>query len=339
MRVPLIAALGVLLLAAPLAGADAPTEQEFDAVKTKDLAAAMRNYWARGVVFRDVLEQKPGGESIRLGGRKVHTFKTRVLGDCYVDASLLKPFANLKTGREYLFSGIVDHQKGGLFREERFYVVVQRVSGLVQDLDKLPEELRRAVQVEQSAPAAFRMVERTLSLAQENLLAFCSSERIELQDLFGGDTNYANRVSQAVRSAVYKAESEAKTPALETYIDLLTTVLNARLNPAPQAQTPAEEPAAAATPEAAAEPAIAPAEQGAGESGVETPPSTPSIGAKIAIPVEPEAAEIEPAVPEAPPAVESPAEPAPSEPAPAEPAHDEQPSEEAPAPGNPPAPA
>ena len=285
---------GVVLTVATAAWAE-----EYVKLEPQELKSNPQAYWARGIVFSDVLESAPTAELVKLGDRKYHPIQTRTLGDCYIDSALKETVDALKLGEPYIFSGSVYQKKSGyVFSKVRFFVVIKSVTSTVKEAGEQAEALRLAltgIATNNFYVQPLQILDKVLTVAQRDLQAYCASSNLDIKAVFTPGSAHAGKAVQSVRQALYAEENESKVPTVEFTVSLLTSLLAAH-----NGGLKVEAPAVAAIPEAqpVAVPEVVPA-----------PPVNP----------EPEVVMEEPVI-EAPPAVvvveEMPA-PAMEEPAPA----------------------
>ncbi|HNR94200.1 MAG TPA: hypothetical protein PKK36_06270, partial [Kiritimatiellia bacterium] len=81
--------------------------EDFRTVAAGDLKSNPKQYWATGIIFKDVLTAYPAGKKIQIENEDFVAFQTRTLGVCYADAPLAAALMVLPLDREYLFRGTV----------------------------------------------------------------------------------------------------------------------------------------------------------------------------------------------------------------------------------------
>jgi hypothetical protein len=110
--------------------------QEYLPVELSDLKASPQRYWAKGIVFRDVLKEKPGDRSTRINDRTIYRFQTEGIEEVFVFSESLDAIKKLKKGDEYLFSGTVAQ------RGRNYYVLVRDASAIDESAaEKIPDIL------------------------------------------------------------------------------------------------------------------------------------------------------------------------------------------------------
>lgn len=226
-----------------------------------ELKASPQAFWARGVVFSDVVESV-GGTPIKLDGKQYSPLQTRVLGVCYLDPAMEGDAASLQTGREYAFSGSVYQKDAGFFSAKRqFYVIIKRATAAASAANlstKNLGDLARAAGAAHAKP--LHDLDTILSQAMRDLQAYCASSNIAMAAIFEPNSRHAPRLTQAVRQAIYSYENQNKIPAVEYMVSLLTSLMVAQ-QAAPESTvvpTPALQPEPAPAPDVVAEPAPEP---------------------------------------------------------------------------------
>lgn len=272
--------------------------EDYDPVAAKTLADNPQRYWARGVVFKDVLLERATSQAVQLDKQRTYPFRTKTVGECYVDEKLRTVLNDLETGKEYIFSGTVFHRKGGWRREERFFVVVNGVVTTARQLETLGVEIERVMAVSTTGvyAASFRGLEEILTKAQELMLPYARSENIELRDMLDPASPHFDKASQAIRNAMFERENTSKTPSLEFFVQLLTAFLALKEGAAIEAPAAVDLPPAEAPAEESVVPDIM------APPGAETPPPEAPAPAEPPITLDVPAEEIAAPAEEPPPA-------------------------------------
>lgn len=265
----------LLALLSPLVPARA---EDYVTIEPAELKANPQAYWARGIVFSDVVESV-GGEPLKLGDKLYTPIQTRVLGACLVDPDLEGSEAALKVGTEYAFSGSVYQKESGFFSTKRhFHVVIKRATASARDSQNLSMDQLKALAAQSENPFAkpFVILDDMLSQALRDLQAYCASSNVEMRAIFSTNTHHAARLAQSVRQAVYAQENRSRVPAIEYLVSLLSSLLAVQ-----QGVLTTPEPAVVPEPTAPEAPAGEPA-------GLDTPaPETPvaPVAEEIPVPV------------------------------------------------------
>ena len=232
-----------------LALASASWSEEYVKLEPQELKSNPQAYWARGIVFSDVLESAPTAELVKLGDRKYHLIQTRVLGDCYIDSALKETVSALKLGEPYIFSGSVYQKKSGyVFSKVRFFVVIKSVTSTVKEASEQAEALRLALTgmaTNNFYIQPLQILDKVLTVAQRDLQAYCASSNVDITAVFTPGSPHAGKAVQSVRQALYAEENESKVPTVEFTVSLLTSLLAAH-----NGGLKVEAPAVAAIPEA-----------------------------------------------------------------------------------------
>lgn len=280
--------------------------EEYITVESASLKSNPQTYWARGIVFSDVLESIPGGKSVKLGERSYLPIQTRILGTCYIDASLEDAVKQLKLGEEYVFAGSVYQKDSGIiFSKRRFYVVIKRVSAAIKKTGDLAPALQEALArslAEGPYAATLQNLNGLLASAQKELQAYCASSNLDIKAVFEPGSPHAHRAQQTVRQALFELENRTKTPTAEYAVSLVTTFLavqNGALAPAP-APVPVEPPALTNEPAVAPTVEVLPVEPAAEPepAPISETPAVEVVAPEAEPATEPEAVPVEP-IPEA----------------------------------------
>jgi len=243
-KLHLLLVIGLALAWSAVAKAD-----EYVKIEAAELKANPQTYWARGIIFSDILESQPTAEEIKLGDNKYYPVQMRTLGTCYVDASLKETVAALKLGDEYIFAGSVYQKEGGFFSSKRrFFVVIKRVTAAVKEADKMAVVLMGGIpKLGTNDPFAqpLHLLSEVLTSAQRELQAYCASSNIEISAVFTPGSPHAAKAVQAVRQSLYALENKTKVPTMEYAVSLVTSLLAAHNG----GLQPAVEPAPVVVPE------------------------------------------------------------------------------------------
>lgn len=198
--------------------------QQFEQVKTEDLAKTPQRYWANGLVFRDVLESAPEPRVMELGKRHAQYVNLKTLGRCYADTVITPALSDLKTGREYLFAGTV------LQVDRTFCVVIQGLVAQARDLQTLPAELEQAVVTasNNTYQITFTRMNDMLNGIESDLVAYSNERQIPLSELFNPLSTNRERTIQIVQTAVQSMSDQLKTTPSDILNDFLTAILAQR---------------------------------------------------------------------------------------------------------------
>lgn len=247
-----LAVAAVLMVAGSVARA-----QDFESIPATELRDQPQRYWARGFVVQDTLVAHAGEESRKIGDRKASPFRTEILGDCFVDHQLRDVLNSLELGKPYLFAGTVYQERRGLFsRDLRYTIVIKRITATMDDSAELARKLAAEAAARGPFAETFASMDRVLTAAQQDLLAYAASSNIAMEALFEASSPHAARVTQAIRQSLTRNEIDSKVPMVEFLARIMTGLLAARngaLAPEPEPVVePAPEPVAAVeTPESA----------------------------------------------------------------------------------------
>ena len=286
---------------------------EYNKVTTAELRDNPKSYWARGIVFSDVLEAVPEAKQEKIGDRRYLPVQLRALGTCYVDVDLEEKLRGLTVGDEYVYAGSVYQQDSGVFfSKSKFYVVIKRISKPIKGTEDLVAVIREALSerlAESPYAAPFRSLNEVLASAQKELEAYSATSNLQVEALFAADSLHANRVGQAVRQALVEQERSSRIPIPAFTVNLVTALLAIRNGALTSTEPPTvEAPAPVTEPEAVPQAEPQPEMPAAPETVVMQPePVAEPEPAPAVVPAEPAPAAPEEIAPEAAPAeVEAP---------------------------------
>lgn len=208
--------------------AGAVSAQEFIPVKTKDIKESPQVFWAKGIVFRDVLSAYPKSKSLSIDGRRVTLFRTEALGDVYADKDLLETLKSLEIGGEYLFSGSVGQTKGGFFSGSGEYVViVQHVIKPEADSSTVAEKLAELNLVNSSNAynQIFMALGQIMKAVEGDAYALANSEGITLKEMFDPANPRIDKLSTSVRKILRDVEEDNKMPTEELFVRIIISLI------------------------------------------------------------------------------------------------------------------
>lgn len=184
------------------------SRDRYTVVRARELAEAPQRYWSRGIVFEDVLEDI-SGRGRRSAGRSFSQIQTETVGPCYVDEAIMGQVQNLRKGRRYLFSGTVlsETRRGFLFIRPsvQYFVAIDSVERLPDDVDA---DLLEALFDEEPDRPAFQNIQKALTQAQNQLVAFAQSEDVDIATLFDPRAETMDKAAEVSRVAVRELERE-----------------------------------------------------------------------------------------------------------------------------------
>jgi hypothetical protein len=206
--------VGLLLLGMPLSGW--AQRDKYRQVDPQDLLDSPQSYWSRGIVFRDLLVQHPGGRLLKISGKRYMEFQTKTLGTCYADRIVVPLLKEQPLDVEIIFTGtVLDRGSGWLgSRQAKYVVVVQEIEPIVvPNLDRVVHDLR--ISLDQLAAESGELWVRNFSSmiknAQEGLESYAQSRGIELADLLDPDSDHAEKAGDLIRKAVREVATNAGT--------------------------------------------------------------------------------------------------------------------------------
>ncbi len=204
--------------------------QEFRTTPAKEVRANPQRFWARGVVFRDVLAEPIGEKGARrIAGRKAYPFTTKVVGVCHADESILPALRELPPGQEYIFTATVYSDRIGFIRRQtKYFILVTGVMAPVGKLGELADDVEAAL-ANAGTTNVFTppmLVLRELMVRiQAALTAEAETAGYPRSELFDPESEHFEKLEQIIRRAVGELETETKVPAREQFIETIRALL------------------------------------------------------------------------------------------------------------------
>jgi len=253
--------------------------EDFRTVAAGDLKSNPKQYWATGIIFKDVLTAYPAGKKIQIENEDFVAFQTRTLGVCYADAPLAAALMALPLDREYLFRGTV------LTRSRNFYVVARRAAASFESLDgdkaaileSMAGSLPRAGSGDDSLNAL-------LAEAYKAYFSYAEDIGVDVQQLFNRNPRYEEKLLSLIGEATRTVERQKRTTSQAILSRVILEILAARYGQeTPQGAagsafsasdmmpSPAEKPLAGQSPEF--DPSVFILKSGVGTRPVPPPPA------------------------------------------------------------------
>ncbi len=191
-------------------------QDSFQRVDIRDLQRNPQRYWARGLVFEDVLTGHPRGSTIRVEDRTYERLSTETLGTVYATTSAAEKLRTLPLQKTYLFSGTVLQQDAGLARRwmrgsPDFIHVVQDVSVPVEAYTEAVadmEAMQAAVlEAEEAAvPSELVPVMDVLRAVERGLFTFAQENDIDVAELFDPESEFAEMPARLALQEIRRME-------------------------------------------------------------------------------------------------------------------------------------
>jgi hypothetical protein len=237
------AAIGACVLAMAL-----PVRaQEYVPVDVNDVKVSPQRFWARGIVFRDVLKEHPGDRTLKIDGRTLTRLSTEKLGDVYAEEPLLTRIAHSPLDTEYLFSATISQREKKsflIFGGGRKYIVTLRdmtdVSGSAASLPDQLANINRGLTTN-IYNRVFASLESIMADVQKDLFAYATSQNIPIETVFDVNAGHMAKVTSSIHAALRRAEQNSKTPVQEYLVNLIVAMMamqNGYVEPAPQVYVP-----------------------------------------------------------------------------------------------------
>lgn len=222
------------LLAAPCFVAVSMAEvEDYIEVKTQDLLETPQDYWARGIVFKDILRSHTTGKRLRIGDRQYFEFLTDVLESCYADEGALPRLEIMEPDQQYLFAGTV------LQRRRRYYVIVKDIKPARIAEDTVTAEaghiIRRAAS--EGADTAAGQAASLFTAAEEALFTYSKEQGLSDLSFLSPASPDHYKALRVIRARVALAEQENNVTARELLTQVIAQVL-AQSAPTPSPAPP-----------------------------------------------------------------------------------------------------
>lgn len=234
-------------------------QDTFQKVNAKDLASNPQQFWARGVIFEDILVEHPSGSTMRLDGQTYTRVRLEVVGECYASDAAAQALRDLPLHRPYLFSGTVVQRGGGGFgpgwlRGGRKFVRVLReisvpadaMTEAIQDREDLEAQLLAAGT---NVPPELLPMVNIIRSIEQGLFTFASENGVEVSSLFDPNSEFAEMPDRLALQEIRRLE---RTEGLSVQQFLATYTVSllrrrygvgptAEVTPGPPVGTPPEE--------------------------------------------------------------------------------------------------
>jgi len=216
--------------------------QEYIPVEVKDLKDSPQRFWARGIVFRDVLQELPGTRTLRLNDRTITRFALKELGEVYAFEDLVARSSSLPLGAEYLFSGTV------IQRGRNYLFVIKDISSINTNSASIPDQLatiNRGLSTN-VYNRVFAALEGIMAEIQNELFAYATSQNISMETVFDVSAGHMQKVTSSIHTALRRAEERSKMPAQEYLVSLIVAMMamqNGYVETAPKPYVPEMKPA------------------------------------------------------------------------------------------------
>ncbi|HMP75049.1 MAG TPA: hypothetical protein PKE12_02015 [Kiritimatiellia bacterium] len=225
--------------------------QEFRTTPARELASNPQRFWARGVVFRDVMTEIPSESRRSVGTRTAYRFLAKEVGECYAEEKIAPVLRALEPGREYIFMATVYSEQRGFIRKKTHYMIlVEGVTVPAANLGALKDDVAAAIERRAADdPYAQRLnVLRALILnVQEALTSVSATEQLDRAAIFDPQSEHFDKLLSAARRAVGDLETESKIPGREHLVQILAALValqeGALVAPVLPEEPPAELPA------------------------------------------------------------------------------------------------
>jgi hypothetical protein len=236
MRHLLASWLWVVLLSSSFLSA-VVAEQEYKTVSAMELRSNPQNYWARGVLFNDVMTAWPGGNPLKFEGRTFTPVNLKVAGTCYVEPALLPVIKELPLNQTYLFKGTVLQAKlpgSWFFSSKKYLIIINGVEATI-DTDKMSSNFQTMYnRLDQTPPKGSTQAMTSLLLEIQTALSkYAKEKNVEVADLLKDDSEAAKKAIGIIYEAISTQETKSKTTATEILASYILAFLRAQYQPEP----------------------------------------------------------------------------------------------------------
>lgn len=189
-------------------------------VRPEDLLRVPQRYWARGVLFRDVLTSVPAERGVRIDTKMYFPFTTRVAGTCYASDEAAAAIRSLDLQRSYAFEAMVIQFRG------RYYIIVSGATpvvdtaAMVRDMQSLSPGADAAL-----TQSALKPIADIVWEVESSHLAYAREKGIPLCELYDPQSVHFPRAMELVRSAIMKHEVEQRAVSSEILAQYLLLAL------------------------------------------------------------------------------------------------------------------
>jgi len=221
--IPIVAL--VLLLTSICSRAESP---EFIPVDVMDIKKSPQMYWAKGIVFRAVLDEVPKGKLVTIDGRDVIRFKTRELGDVYAEQNVVDRIKELELGKEYLFSGVIGQTKRTYFGGGGdYFAIIQKVAEQQVDASKLPDSIEKLNlgNTTNIYNMVFITLDQIMRAVEKDMFASVNSEGLTVQQIFDPAKPQLDKMKTSVRKVLREVEENSKLPLEEYFVSLIISFM------------------------------------------------------------------------------------------------------------------
>lgn len=224
MRRLMVTVVITLLVTASLTQAQKP---EYAPVDVEVIKASPQMFWAKGIVFRDVLKQHPDGKSTKIDGRRAIKFKTENLGEVYCEPGVAEQIRNLELGQEYLFAGVVGQRKSRFFGRGKYLAIIQQVTAQNTDASLVPDAIS-GLNLKNSTNIynmVFVTLDQIMRAVEKDMFAAANSQGISIQQMFDPAKPQLDRVKTSIRKVLRETEEQSKLPMEEYFISLIVSLM------------------------------------------------------------------------------------------------------------------
>jgi len=195
--------------------------QDYVPAEVAQLKASPQRFWARGVVFRDILKEAPGDRPLRLDNRTFYRFVTVELGEVYAAEEAVEPLRAATPGDAYLFSGTVSQ------RGRQYYYIIRSIEPVKIDVASVVqqiEEINRGI-TDNPYNRVFIALEGIMADIQKDLFAYATARKIPVRELFDPAAGHMGKVQSSIHSALRRAEEKSRTPSQEYLVSMIVAMM------------------------------------------------------------------------------------------------------------------
>jgi len=202
--------------------------KEFIPVDVEDIRKNPQVFWAKGIVFRAVLDEIPKNRLLRIDGRDVVQFKTKQLGDVYAEVSVADQIKGLELGKEYLFSGVIGQTERKFFGGGGdYFAIIQKVAEPIADGSTVRSSIAdlNLKDTTNIYNMVFITLDQIMRAAEKDMFASVNSQGLTVQQVFDPAKPQLDKVKTSVRKILREVEENSKLPLEEYFVTLIIAIM------------------------------------------------------------------------------------------------------------------
>lgn len=202
--------------------------KDFIPVNVEDIKKNPQVFWAKGIVFRAVLDEIPKSRVVKIDGRDVIQFKTKELGDVYAELIVAEEIKNLELGEEYLFSGVIGQTKRTFFGGGGdYFAIIQKVAKPIAD-GSLARKSIADLKLKDTTNIynmVFITLDQIMRAVEKDMFATVNSQGLTVQQMFDPGKPQLDKMKTSVRKILREVEENSKLPLEEYFVSLIISIM------------------------------------------------------------------------------------------------------------------